>query len=117
MGTTPTDYDALAAWAESDAPTVQPGTVTHRGPEARAAARAMLEAAAETPEDHALLARAGRPPLDPGAEPGTTSPHWNLRAPAPLDARARAQAEAEGRKLSALVRQAVDEYLTNHAAS
>ncbi|PFG33037.1 hypothetical protein [Sanguibacter antarcticus] len=121
MSTNPeTDYDALAAWAQSDEPTIQPGTKMIRGTAAdHDALRAMLEAGAETEEEKALLARArrGRPSLDPTATPGTTSPMWRVRAPGPLDARARARAEAEERDLSALVRQAVEEYLTNHAAS
>lgn len=38
-----TDAADLAAWAQSDAPTIQPGTVIHRGKDARTAARAMLQ--------------------------------------------------------------------------
>lgn len=51
MSATPeTNYDALAAWAESDEPTVQSGTKMVRGtPEGHAALRAMIEAGAETP--------------------------------------------------------------------
>ena len=109
-----TDYDALAAWAESDEPTVRPGTKMVRGtPEGHAALRAMLEEGAETEEEKALLAsvRRGRPSLDPSAKPGTTSPMWRVRAPEDLNAAARARAEAEGRDLSALVRDAVQAYL------
>lgn len=52
----------LAAWAQSDEPTVQPGTVIHCGEDARAAARAMLEAATQDdPEGRDLVRRvAGR---------------------------------------------------------
>lgn len=112
--TPPTDYDALAAWAESDEPTIQPGTTMVRGtPETHAAMRAMLEEVAETDEEKALLAsvRRGRPSLDPSAKPGTTSPMWRVRAPEDLNAAARARAEAEGRDLSSLVRDAVQAYL------
>lgn len=108
------DGDGLAAWAESDEPTVQPGTRMVRGtPEGHAALRAMLEEGAKTEEEKALLANArrGRPSLDPRARPGTTSPMWRVRAPEDLNAAARARAEAEGRDLSSLVRDAVKAYL------
>lgn len=112
MSTTP-DYDALAAWAESDAPTLHPGAVVHRGDAARAASRALLEDAAETDDEREAIERAkgGRPRLDPTAKPGKNSPMWNVRAPETLDADARARAAAEGKDLSALVRDAVQAYL------
>lgn len=108
------DFEALAEWAESDEPTIRPGAAMHRGtPERHAAMLALLEAAAETPGEKALIdrARRGRPPLDPRATPGTTSPMWRVRAPEALNAAARARAASEGRDLSALVRDAVQAYL------
>lgn len=106
------DYDALAAWAESDeaAGPLGPNAVVHRGDAARAAARAALAAAAESDEDRDLIERSkgGRPRLDPAAPGGKNSPTWNVRVPETLDAAARARASADGLDLSAFVREAVE---------
>ncbi len=95
MSTKPqTDYDALAAWAESDESTVQPGTTTVRGtPETHAAVRAMLEEAAEADEEKVLLAsvRGGRPSLSPRTRPGAASPMWRVRVPEDLNEATRAR--------------------------
>lgn len=108
--------DALTAWAESDAPTVQPGTRTERGEDARAAARAMLLAAAgDDPQAQAMIRRLepGRPGLDEGAT--GPAPVWQVRAPRSLDQAMRARAQAEGRNLSAVLRDAATQYLATHA--
>ena len=109
-GPTPEEIAALEAWAEAGDFSDVEVTVSLSGDEARAAGRAMVEAAGV---DVAALerARVGRPPLDSSAEPGTTAPVWHVRAPRPLDTEARRQAHAEGRDLSSLVRDAVQAYL------
>lgn len=115
-----TDYDKLAQWAESDAPSVRPGAVVRRGtPKSRAAALAMLqEAAGDDPAGSDLLERssgAGRPSLAANG-PAGTSPLWQIRAPRDLDAALRARADAEGRSFSEVLRDAATEYLAAHAS-
>jgi len=114
MSATP-DYDALAAWAESDEAIgpLGPNAVVHRGETARAASRALLEDAAETDDEREAVERAkgGRPRLDPTVKPGKNSPMWNIRVPETLDGAARARAAAEGKHLSTLIRDAVQAYL------
>ncbi|MGL5864000.1 MAG: ribbon-helix-helix protein, CopG family [Phycicoccus sp.] len=111
------DTDAeLMAWAESDAPTIAAGAVIERGsPQSREEVRAMLEAAASTPEELAAVRRSagGRPTLDPDAPEGE-SPLWQVRAPKTLDRDLRALAKAEGLSFSEVVRAAATEYLTTH---
>lgn len=113
-------YDALAAWAESYTPTLDPTNPPLRGADAAAAGRAMLEAATEDDpaarEQVRRAARGGRPSLDPQT-PGQVSPQWQVRAPRSLDTAMRAQAKAEGRSLSDLVRDAANQYLATHKAS
>jgi hypothetical protein len=113
-----TKYDELARWAESDAPDIRADAVVRRGtPENHAAVRAMLEDAAESPAEVALLERSsgGRPSLHAG-EPDGKSPQWQIRAPKDLDAAFRAQADAEGRSFSEVLRDAAAEYLAKHAS-
>ncbi|MFS0700274.1 ribbon-helix-helix protein, CopG family [Cellulomonas sp. 179-A 4D5 NHS] len=111
---------ALSAWAASDAPQVHPGATTHRGEDARAAARALLEGATEDDPEGRELVRAargrGRPRLNPDLEPGE-GPVWTVRTPVELDAAMRARAKAERRPLSEILRQAAAEYLAVHEAS
>jgi len=111
-------YEALAAWAESDAPTIRPGAVIRHGsPELHAEMAAMLaEVVADDPESAAALERVtgGRPTLAAGA-PAGDSPAWRVRVPRTLDEAVRARAAAEGRKISAVVREAVEEYMARHA--
>ncbi|KFD43961.1 MULTISPECIES: ribbon-helix-helix domain-containing protein [Cellulosimicrobium] len=115
MTMTEKKYDDLAAWAESDAPTIRPGAVVRRGTTAsRDAVRALLDDAAEGARDVALVERsAGRPSLD--ATPGE-SPMWKVRAPKQLDDQVRAVAAAEGRSVSEVLRAAASEYLNRHAS-
>lgn len=118
---TQNDYDALAAWAESDAPRVRPDAVIERGSDAgHAEVAAMLRDAAESPAEVAEVERAiertaGRPSLA-ATSPKGTSPLWQVRAPEHLDAALRARAHAEGRSFSAVLRDAATEYLTRHAS-
>jgi hypothetical protein len=120
MGDKPESYyDDLAAWAESDAPTVRPGAVVYRGEAAREAARALLEEATEDDaEGRALVRRAagGRPSLDP-SEPTGKSPLWQVRAPKSLDRELRDLAIAEGRSFSEVLRDAAVAYLADRRAS
>jgi hypothetical protein len=113
--------DELAAWAESDEPTVRPGATVLRGEAARAAARALLEeATADDPAGRELVERVrgrGRPRLNPSLDTGQSGPLWNIRMTVDIDAAMRAQAKSEGRPLSEVVRQAAAEYLAAHHAS
>lgn len=110
--------DELAAWAESDEPTVRPGATVLRGDAAQAAARALMQdATADDPSGRdmvARIARRGRPRLNPDLDPGQAGPLWNIRMPIDLDTAMRAQASTEGRPLSEVVRQAAAEYLATH---
>jgi phage-related baseplate assembly protein len=108
--------DALMKWAESDAPTVRTSDKTQRGEDARAAARALLVAAAGDDSEQLALIRhvsVGRPTLD---ESGRVSTMWKVRATPALDEAMRARAVAEGRNLSELLRTAAAEYLAKHAS-
>ena len=112
-------YDALAAWAESYTPTLDPANPPLTGADAAAAGRAMLEAATEDDpagrEQVRRAAHGGRPSLDPET-PGETSPQWQVRAPRSLDTAMRLQACAEGRTLSELLRDAASQYLATRAS-
>ncbi|UNX55621.1 ribbon-helix-helix protein, CopG family [Georgenia sp. TF02-10] len=112
------DYEALAAWAESDeALQLGPDTKIDRGStEGRARVRAMLEEAAG---GRAGLERAlgGRPPLDPSARPGEHSPARKVRLPKDMNDALAARARAEGRRVSDVIRAALAEYLSNQKAS
>ena len=111
--------DELAAWAESDEPTVRPGAKILRGDAAVAAARALLEdASADDPAGRELVDRVrgrGRPRLNPDS--GQPTPVWNVRMTVDIDAAMRAQARREGRPLSEVIRSAAAEYLAAHHAS
>lgn len=117
--TTPPEDERLAnlsAWAESDDPTVTPGASRHSGQSSRAAAQAMLAAAATGDPDHEQAVQravGGRPALSSQIE--GESPFWSLRVSPELDSAMRRQAKAEGVSLSQLVRIAVEDYLTRHA--
>lgn len=110
-------YADLAAWAESDEPTVRPDAKIERGtPASRAEVTAMLLESADTDEDRAMIRRtAGRPTLDPHAPTGA-SPLWQVRAPKGLDQAMRQLAHAQGRSFSAVLRDAAEEYLATHRA-
>jgi hypothetical protein len=82
-------------------------------PGSHPAIRAMLGEAAG-PEEAAMLRRfAGRPSLD-AAVPAGGSPELRVRAPARLHSQLRTQARQEGRSVSAIVRDAAEEYLLAH---
>ena len=121
MSTKMTDdekYEALSAWAESDASyNIHPDAKIYRGPEARAESiRVLMEATGAKTEDEIIpLALGGRPSLD-SSEPAGSSKARHVRFGADLDSRALAQARREGRTFSELVRTAVTEYLEAHPA-
>jgi hypothetical protein len=107
------DYEALADWAESDAP--NPQNLQRVTPELRDELRAMLAAHITSAEDKEAFRRAlGRPPLDANLEPGETSPRWQIRTTQNLDAAIRSAAATENRSFSVVLRQAALEYLQNH---
>ncbi len=110
-----TNYDELAAWAESDAPTIRPDAVVRQGtPASHAAVRALLTEAADTSADVETIARSvGRPTLAV-KRPAGSSPLWQIRAPQALDEQMRARAAAEGRPFSEVLRDAAAEYLIAH---
>jgi hypothetical protein len=109
--------DTLTDWAESDAPTIQPGAIRHRGTaQSRAVVAAMLAEAAETPADIAALERAGGRPSLAADRPAGESPLWQVRAPQSLDTALRARAQAEGRTLSQVLRDAASEYLAQRVS-
>ncbi|MCL2467492.1 MAG: ribbon-helix-helix domain-containing protein [Micrococcales bacterium] len=111
-------YADLAAWAESDEPTIRPDATVERGtPASCAEVTAMLLEAADTDDDRAMIRRtAGRPTLDPDA-PAGPSPLWQVRAPKSLDHAMRNLARAQGRSFSAVLRDAASQYLATHQAS
>lgn len=109
---------ALAAWAESDEPTIRPGAVVERGEAARESARALLaQFAGDDPQVAEAIERSapGRPTLAADG-PAGTSPLWQVRAPQSLDNALRERAKAEGRSFSDVLRTAAAEYLAAHAS-
>lgn len=111
--------EALAAWAASDAPTIQPDAKVIQGSAAsRAAALEMLLDAAEDPSEVVAVEKAatsGRPSLSTRG-PSGASPLWQIRAPHDLDEALRARAAAEGRTFSEVLRDAASQYLDAHAS-
>lgn len=113
-----TKNEALAKWAESDAPTINPAAVIHRGtPDSRAAARDLLLAAADSPAETAQITNLGGRPSLAADGPVGASPLWQVRAPRDLDKALRDRAAAEGRTLSEVVRAAALQYLGTNAES
>ncbi|MBA3019649.1 ribbon-helix-helix domain-containing protein [Propionicimonas sp.] len=88
------------------------GTTAHTGEQATTLGRALLENALGGPEgvDKAL---GGRPSLSTAG----ISPSRTVRLPRDLDSALINLARAEGRKPSAIVRDAVADYLAQHHAS
>jgi len=110
------DYQAAADWAEHemDLSRATGGTV-HRGAAAAAHGRALLEQAAGGPAELDKALR-GRPSIDPDAVPGEHSRVRQVRLPAAQNDQLDALAASEGRRPSAVIRDAVAEYLTTHRA-
>ncbi len=94
------DYAAAADWAENEM-TLDPASATAlRGEAAAAFGRELLE-----------RATAGRPSIDPAAVPGKHSPARQVRLAERQSLRLDRLAERQGRRPSALLRDALDEYL------
>jgi hypothetical protein len=109
-----TKNDALAAWAASEAPTVDPASVVYRGtPESHAAVREQLLTAADSPGDVKAIENLGGRPSLAADGPAGKSPTWQVRAPRDLDEALRARAAAEGRSISDVLRDAATRYLAS----
>lgn len=83
------------------------------GPAAAAHGRALLENAIGADE---LRRWVGRPSIDPHAQPGQASTVRHVRVARRASERVDAIAEAQGRKASAVIRDAIDDYLAAHSA-
>lgn len=122
MSTHPTDptgraSDAeLATWAEHDMVLAKDSPTALRGEAAAAYGRALLENALGGPEA-VQRAVGGRPPLDPGAEPGRHARKRQVRLPADLDAALDTLAAAQQRRASDVLRDALTDYVATHPAA
>lgn len=102
-----TDNDtAAAAWAEHDM------TLPARS-------KTVLRGTAAAEHGRAALARAsgGRPSIDPMARPGQHARNRQVRLPAEVDQQLQLLAERQHRTASAVMRDAVTEYLGTHAVA
>ncbi len=102
-----TDNDAaLAEWAERDM------SLPVRS-------RTALKGAAAAEHGRAALERAlgGRPSIDPSARPGQHARNRQVRLAADVDRRLQDLAERQQRTASAVMRDAVAEYLSAHAGA
>lgn len=100
-----TDNDeALADWAERD--------MTLR-PRSKSALRG--SAAAEHGREALERALGGRPSIDPTAQPGEHARNRQVRLAADVDRRLQELADQQHRTASAVMRDAVAEYLSAHA--
>lgn len=94
------DFDALADWAESDAPFQAPaGGRALAGEQARAASATVLAAAGRPTLGHTHARRTGR------------SPRRQVRLASDTSERLDRYAAAHGGNASAIIRDAVEEYL------
>lgn len=97
------DYQRAADWAEDTmklaphAPSSLHGT-----------------AAADFGRDLIERATAGRPSIDPAGRPGQHSPVRQVRLPAEVSNQLDALATTQHRRVSAVIRDAVTEYLSTH---
>jgi SRSO17 transposase len=98
------DEQALADWAEHDMTLPARSSTARRGAAAAEHGRAALERAS-----------GGRPSIDPAARPGQHSRNRQVRLAADVDQRLRQLAERQKRTTSAVMRDAVADYLSAHA--
>lgn len=91
-------YDKLADWAESDEREIHPKK-GQSGAESQRATRELLRRAA------------GRPSVDPNAEPGAHAPRRQVRLPRELSDRVDDLARQENRSPSDLMRDAINQYV------
>jgi len=103
MTGTDKDYDAAADWAEHDMTLPTNSDTALRGDDAAEFGRSVLE-----------RALGGRPSIDPHAAPGEHARLRQVRLPRAMDAELSAIAEHERRSISAVLRDAVEEYVTAH---
>ncbi len=99
------DYNALADWAEHDMTLPRNSSTALRGADAAEAGRALLERAG-----------AGRPALDPTTARGSESPKRQVRLPRPLSEQLDRIAAQQHRRPSAVMRDAVAEYIAAHSS-
>jgi len=108
------DYQAAADWAEHEMDLSQAtGGTVHHGAAAAAHGRALLEQAFGGADELDKAVR-GRPSIDPDAGPGKHSRVRQVRLPAVQNEQLDALAASEGRRPSAVIRDAVAEYLSAH---
>lgn len=108
------DWDDMAAMEQAGKLDPIPGT-ERRGEDAAAHARELLMNATATDNiDDAARIAIGRPRLSDDNRETVT---WKVRATAVLDDLAGDLAQRQGKTRSALIRDAVAEYVRNHAAA
>lgn len=99
------DYTAAAEWAERDMQLKDRSTTALRGAAAAQHGREALE-----------RALGGRPSIDPAARPGHHARKRQVRLPAEIDRQLAALATAQHRSASAVMRDALSDYLHTHPA-
>lgn len=104
--TTKRNDQAAADWAEHDMTLPARSKTALRGVAAAEHGRTALERAC-----------VGRPSIDPAAMPGQHARNRQVRLPASLDQQLRALADQQQRTPSAVVRDAVAEYLHAHGGA
>ncbi|RIJ71021.1 hypothetical protein D1871_15990 [Nakamurella silvestris] len=109
------EYAELAEWAETVDPAAIKGGTVRRGKAAATHARALLEAAAGGPEQ--LRQAVGRPSIDPQAAPGQQSRVRHVRLAGADDQAIDDIAAAQNRTPSAIIRDAVAEYVKAHKSA
>ncbi len=97
------DYKAAAEWAEDDMVLPMNSTTALHG-----------AAAAQHGRDALERALGGRPALDPAAVPGQHARKRQVRLPADVDRHLDALALAQHRSASAVLRDALNDYLHRH---
>lgn len=113
MATDQARFDRMADWAEHDMTPAAGSATALRGDAAAAHGRALLEEAAGGAEElHKLMG--GRPGLDTDAPKGSHARPRNFRIPRELDNALEAAATARGVKPSAIMREALTEWLKTH---
>ena len=100
------DYQGLADWAEHEMALDPHSPTAEHG-----------EAAARSGQALLLRALGGRPSVDPDAAPGQHARKRQVRLPASVDAELEALAAFQQRKISAVMRDALTDYLRNHRSA
>lgn len=100
------DYQAAADWAEHEMRLKPHSTTARRGAAAGEFGRELVE-----------RALAGRPSIDPGARPGEHARKRQVRLSADVDRQLDALASVQHRSASAIMRDALTDYLRSNPAS